>query len=36
MDAIAYNAANTSSRKWEIIMMGLECLSRVKSVFEIV
>lgn len=35
MDAIAYNAANTSSRKWKIIMMGRECLSRVKAVFEV-
>lgn len=35
IDAIAYNAANTSSRKWKIIMMGRECLSRVKAVFEV-
>jgi SanA protein len=35
MDAIAYNAANTTSRKWKIIMMGRECLSRVKAVFEV-
>lgn len=35
MDAIAYNAANTSSRKWKIIMAGRECLSRVKAVFEV-
>lgn len=35
MDAIAYNAANTSSRKWKIIMVGRECLSRVKAVFEV-
>lgn len=35
MDAIAYDAANTSSRKWKIIMAGRECLSRVKAVFEV-
>lgn len=35
IDAIAYNAANTSSRKWKIIMVGRECLSRVKAVFEV-
>lgn len=35
VDAIAYNAANTSSRKWKIIMMGRECISRVKAVFEV-
>lgn len=35
MDTIAYNAANTSSRKWKIIMVGRECLSRVKAVFEV-
>ena len=35
MNAIAYNAANTSTRKWKIIMMGHECLSRVKAVFEV-
>lgn len=35
IDAIAYNAANTSSRKWKIIMAGRECLSRVKAVFEV-
>ena len=32
MDAIAYNSANTSSRRWKVIMMGCECLSRVKCV----
>ena len=36
MDTVAYNAANTSSRKWRIIMMGRECLSRVKAVAEVV
>ena len=35
VDAIAYNAANTSSRKWKCIMMGRECMSRVKAVFEV-
>ena len=35
MDAIAYNAANTSSRRWKVIMMGRECLARVKAVFEV-
>lgn len=35
MDAIAYNAANTSSRKWRVIMTLRECLSRVKAVFEV-
>lgn len=35
IDAIAYNATNTSSRKWKIIMAGRECLSRVKAVFEV-
>ncbi len=35
MDAIAYNAANTTSRRWKVIMMGRECLSRVKAVFEV-
>ena len=36
IDAIAYNAANTSSRKWKLIMMGRECGSRVKAVYEII
>ena len=35
IDAIAYNAANTSSRRWKVIMMGRECLARVKAVFEV-
>ena len=35
VDAIAYNAANTSSRKWRLIMMGREFMSRVKAVFEV-
>lgn len=35
LDAIAYNAANTTSRRWRVIMMGRECLSRVKAVFEV-
>lgn len=35
IDAIAYNAANTSSRKWKAIMVVRECLSRVKAVFEV-
>lgn len=35
IDAIAYNAANTSSRKWRVIMTLRECLSRVKAVFEV-
>ena len=35
MDAIAYNAANTSSRRWRVIMTLRECLSRVKAVFEV-
>ena len=33
-DAIAYNAANTSSRKWKLMMMGRECFARVKAVYE--
>lgn len=36
VDAIAYNAANTSSCKWKIIMMGRECMSRVKAVAEVI
>lgn len=35
IDAIAFNAANTSSRRWKVIMMGRECLAQVKAVFEI-
>lgn len=35
VDAIAFNAANTSSRKWKIIMMLRECASRVKAVLEV-
>lgn len=35
MDAIAYNAANTSSRRWKVIMTLRECLARVKAVFEV-
>lgn len=35
LDAIAYNAANTSSRRWKLIMMGRECLARVKAVLEV-
>ena len=35
MDAIAYNAANTSSRRWKVIMALRECLARVKAVFEV-
>lgn len=34
IDAIAYNAANTSSRRWKVLMFGRECLARVKAVFE--
>lgn len=36
VDAIAYNAANTSSRQWRIRMFFRECLSRVKAVLEII
>lgn len=36
VDAIAYNAANTSSRRWKVLMFGRECLARVKAVFEII
>ena len=36
IDAIAYNAANTSSRKWKLIMMGRECGARVKAVYEMI
>ena len=36
VDAIAYNAANTSSRKWKLMMIGRECLARVKAVFEMI
>lgn len=36
IDAIAYNATNTSSRKWKLIMMGRECGSRVKAVYEMI
>jgi SanA protein len=36
IDAIAYNAANTSSRKWKLIMMCRECGSRVKAVYEMI
>ncbi len=35
MDAIAYNAANTSSRRWKVIMALRECLARVKAVLEV-
>jgi SanA protein len=35
IDAIAYNAANTSSRRWKVIMALRECLARVKAVFEV-
>lgn len=35
VDAIAFNADNTSSRKWKLIMMVRECASRVKAVFEV-
>ncbi|MBO4488099.1 MAG: YdcF family protein [Bacteroidales bacterium] len=34
VDAIAYNAAHTSSRRWKLLMMGRECFARVKAVFE--
>lgn len=36
IDAIGYNAANTSSRKWKLIMVGRECASRVKAVYEMI
>ena len=36
VDAIAYNAANTSSRRWKVLMFGRECLARVKAVFEVI
>lgn len=36
IDAIAYNATNTSSRKWKLIMMCRECGSRVKAVYEMI
>ena len=36
IDAIAYNAANTPSRKWRYIMKVLECVSRVKAVIEVI
>lgn len=35
IDAIAFNAANTSSRKWRLFMMLRECASRVKAVLEV-
>ena len=35
VDAVAYNAANTSSRKWKLLMIGRECFARVKAVFEV-
>ena len=36
VDAIAYNAANTQSRKWKYLMFGRECLARVKAVLEMI
>lgn len=36
IDAIAFNAANTSSRRWRIQMKIRECLARVKAVLEVV
>lgn len=36
IDAIAYNAANTSSRRWKLLMIGRECFARVKAVFEVI
>ena len=36
VDAIAYNAANTSSRRWKLLMIGREWLARVKAVFEMI
>ena len=36
VDAIAYNADNTSSRRWKVLMFGRECLARVKAVFEMI
>lgn len=36
LDAIAYNAATTSSRRWRIFMAIRECASRVKAVFEVI
>jgi len=35
-DAIAYNAANTQSRRWKYIMIFRECFARVKAVFEVI
>lgn len=35
IDAIAFNSANTSSRKWRLRMMVRECFSRVKAVLEV-
>ena len=36
VNAIAFNAANTSSRKWRVIMMCRECISRVKAVLSMI
>lgn len=36
VDAIAYNAANTQSRKWKYLMFCRECLARVKAVLEMI
>ena len=36
VDAIAYNAANTQSRRWKYLMILRECLARVKSVIEVI
>lgn len=36
VDAIAYNAANTQSRRWKYMMVLRECLARVKAVIEVI
>ncbi len=36
VDAIAFNAANTSSRRWRLMMVLRESLARVKAVAEVV
>lgn len=36
VDAIAYNAANTQSRRWKYLMILRECLARVKAVIEVI
>ena len=36
INAIAFNAGNTTSKYWRIRMKGRECLARVKAVYEVI